>query len=101
MIEEGAADLPQQLHYNEVLGARLKALRRARDVTQGEVCRATGISTGKLSGLEAGRGQNPTLDTLMKLAQYYQLGSLEELFGPLPTASWIAVHQTRSLRLSS
>ncbi len=52
------------------LGARLRALRRAADQTQGQTAAAVGITRTYLSEIEAGR-KNTTLDTLFGLAQHF------------------------------
>jgi len=60
-------------------GPRLRALRRERDVTLGELSAQTGISTSTLSRLESG-SRRPTLELLLPLARTYGV-TLDELVG--------------------
>ncbi len=53
------------------LGARIKELRKRKQVTQDHMGEAVGISPKYLSSIERGR-ENPTLETLLGLAE--QLG---------------------------
>src|SRR6185436_3852897 len=64
-------------------GPRLRALRRERDVTLGELSAQTGISTSTLSRLESG-SRRPTLELLLPLARIYGV-TLDELVGTPPT----------------
>ena len=64
-------------------GPRLRALRRERDVTLGELSAQTGISTSTLSRLESG-SRRPTLELLLPLARIYGV-TLDELVGAPPT----------------
>ena len=51
-----------------VLGRRLKALRKRAAMTQEELAERAGINPKYISGIERGR-ENPTLDTLLRLAR--------------------------------
>ena len=56
----------------ETLGMTLRAWRRARGLSQGEVARKAGLSLPSYGGLERGRTPaggvaNPTLDTLLRI----------------------------------
>ncbi|MFJ9038689.1 helix-turn-helix domain-containing protein [Streptomyces sp. NPDC102406] len=51
---------------NDEVGRRLKALRRARDLSLSELARRSGVGKGTLSELESGL-RNPTLETLYAL----------------------------------
>jgi len=55
-----------------MLGARLRAIRKKQRDTLADVGAQTGLSVSFLSDIERGRTQ-PSLDTLEKLATYYQL----------------------------
>jgi transcriptional regulator with XRE-family HTH domain len=57
---------------SEMLGARLRAIRKKQGDTLTDVGAQTGLSVSFLSDIERGRTQ-PSLDTLEKLATYYQL----------------------------
>lgn len=61
----------------DVVGPRLRDLRRERDLTLAQVSSDTGISTSTLSRLESG-GRRPTLELLLPLARVYEV-PLDEL----------------------
>jgi transcriptional regulator with XRE-family HTH domain len=54
------------------LGTELRRIRKRRNETLAEVSKETGISVSFLSGIERGQ-TNPSLDTLNRLVDYYQL----------------------------
>ena len=56
----------------------MKKLREARGLSQGDIHRATGIDRAYISNLEAGK-QNPTLETIGKIAEALEVGSNELL----------------------
>ena len=56
----------------------MKKLREAKGLSQGDVHRATGIDRAYISNLEAGK-QNPTLETIGKIAEALGVGSGELL----------------------
>jgi len=64
-------------------GPRLRALRRERGVTLGELSAQTGVSASTLSRLESG-SRRPTLELLLPLARIYGV-TLDELVGGPPT----------------
>ena len=49
-------------------GNNLKRIRTEKKMSQGDIVRATGIDRSYVSALESGK-QNPTLDTIKKIAQ--------------------------------
>jgi transcriptional regulator with XRE-family HTH domain len=51
-------------------GERIRALRRERGVTQGEMAKALGISSAYLSALEHGRRGRPTWQMLQRIIGY-------------------------------
>ncbi|MFI7587209.1 helix-turn-helix domain-containing protein [Spongisporangium articulatum] len=59
------------------VGARLRELRRARDITLTDLAEQTGISVSTLSRLESG-SRRPTLELLLPLARAYGV-TLDEL----------------------
>ncbi|MET7639143.1 helix-turn-helix domain-containing protein [Streptomyces sp. NPDC005438] len=61
------------------VGPRLRALRRAREMTLAELADRTGVSESTLSRLESG-GRRPTLELLLPLAEVYGV-PLDELVG--------------------
>lgn len=63
------------------LGQRLAALRKERGLTQTEAAERSGLSRPTLSRAE--RGENPTLQTLVRLLRAYgRLGALEAFLEP-------------------
>lgn len=54
------------------IGLELRAIRKSQRYTLSKVSEETGISVSFLSDLERGR-TNPSLDTLEKLATFYQV----------------------------
>jgi transcriptional regulator with XRE-family HTH domain len=76
-----APDL-QRVH----LGNRLRAVRNQRGLTQEKAAVDAGITRSRLAQLEKSRFPNPTLNTLLRLMTTYELRSVEELLGPVPSA---------------
>ena len=66
-----------------MLGAKLRALRKRQGRTLADVGSETGLSVSFLSDIERGRAR-PSLDTLEKLASYYQL-TLNDLLDGMDT----------------
>jgi transcriptional regulator with XRE-family HTH domain len=62
------------------LGTRLRALRRARGLTQEQLAERAGLSYKFLGEIERGQG-NPTLETLVALAGALDL-DVVDLLGP-------------------
>jgi transcriptional regulator with XRE-family HTH domain len=58
---------------------REMSAREQRDVTLKEVSEATGIAVSTLSRLESGNAKGIELETLAKLAAYYQASSGADL----------------------
>ena len=56
----------------------MKKLREAKGMSQGDIHRATGIDRAYISNLEAGK-QNPTLETIAKIAEALGVNSGELL----------------------
>lgn len=50
------------------LGKVIKRVREQKNMSQGDICRATGFDRAYMSNIEAGKG-NPTLVTIEKIAQ--------------------------------
>lgn len=63
----------------QAVGPRLRAVRTKRDVTLGQLSKATGVSVSTLSRLESG-GRRPTLELLLPVARALKV-PLEELIG--------------------
>lgn len=68
------------------LGERLRAIRKENALTQEKAAVAAGMTRNALADLEKARLPNPGLRTLLRLMRTYQLRSLEELLGPIPSA---------------
>ena len=49
------------------LGNNLKRIRLAKGMSQGDICRATGMDRGYISRVESGQ-KNPTISNLEKIA---------------------------------
>ena len=79
--EQRFADLALQV------GQRVRAVRRAANITQGEIGEAVGTNQGYITALENG-AQNPTLRTLGKLAD--ALGVPARQFFPVATGGLMA-----------
>ncbi|MFE1394729.1 XRE family transcriptional regulator [Nocardiopsis alba] len=63
----------------DVVGSRLRALRRARGITLADLAVTIGVSESTLSRLESGR-RRPTLELLLPLARTYDV-PLDDLVG--------------------
>lgn len=87
--DEASRRLPRSIAI--AIARRLKQLRLEQrpPLTQGEAARRIGISQGALSQLEAGE-KLPSLPTLLGIQKAYDLASLEQIFGELPsrTLTW-------------
>jgi DNA-binding XRE family transcriptional regulator len=79
-------DLATPNHLRVHLGDRLRAVRKQCGLTQEKAAVAAGITRGRLAELEKARYPNPTLSTLLRLMRTYDLRSVEELLGPVPSA---------------
>lgn len=72
----------------EEVGDRLKALREARGLTQTEAAERAGV--GRHTLYRAEHGDNPTLQTLVRLLRAYGRLSALESFIPRPEVSPMA-----------
>ena len=63
-----------------MLSNKIKELRKEKGYTFAKLSELSGISTGRLSDLATGKRNNPTMDTLIKLADALGI-SLDELVG--------------------
>jgi transcriptional regulator with XRE-family HTH domain len=67
------------------LGSRLREVRKARGLTQGEAAKRADVARSTVSDAE--RGENPTLQTLVRLLRVYgRLAALDQ-FLPAPEVS--------------
>ena len=60
------------------LGRNIRKIRLEKGMTQGDICRATGMDRSYVSGLEAGK-RNPTLINIFKIAESLNISSSELL----------------------
>jgi transcriptional regulator with XRE-family HTH domain len=72
---------------------RLKELRGSA-ISQRELARRTGLSAGTIGQIEQGRHE-PRLGTLLALRGALDLGSIEELLGPMPSTALESVREDR------
>jgi transcriptional regulator with XRE-family HTH domain len=68
------------------LGNRLRTVREQTGLSQEKAAGKAGITRNGLALLEKARFPNPTLSTLLGLMRAYELRSIEELLGPVPSA---------------
>lgn len=55
------------MELNQIIAVNLKALRQERNMTMGQLAKASGISKAMLSDMEKGNS-NPTINTILKVA---------------------------------
>lgn len=65
---------------SQTLGLRLRELREKRELTLQEVADRASLSKSHVWEMEQGRGRNPTIDTVMRLAGVFGV-SLDYLTG--------------------
>jgi len=58
-----------QSNAKQTFSMKLKALRAKRDMTQVELAKKLKVSQAYVAQLETGKENNPTLDTLRRLAK--------------------------------
>jgi transcriptional regulator with XRE-family HTH domain len=75
-------------YVRKALGPRLRSLRESAGLTQQQVQEATGISDTEVSFLERGLAANPPFAYLLALRDLYEVATLEQLFGDLPSDGW-------------
>jgi transcriptional regulator with XRE-family HTH domain len=63
-----------------MLAKRLKQLRKQRGWSQQKLAEKTGLSFNAVTKIEQGLAKHPTLKTLIKLAQAFEMG-IDELVG--------------------
>lgn len=68
------------------LGERLRSVRKLSGLTQEQAAVASRVTRTTIAELEGTRFPNPKLSTLLRLMRTYELRSLEELLGPVPSA---------------
>ena len=66
------------MEFRQLLGARIRGLRKSRHYTQERLAEKVGINPKYLSSIERGK-ENPTLDTFIKLSAALEV-SVGELF---------------------
>jgi transcriptional regulator with XRE-family HTH domain len=66
------------MEIKQLIGVRIKSLRRSKGMSQEELAEKMRISSKYLSSIERGK-ENPTLDTFIKLAEVLEI-ELSEIF---------------------
>jgi transcriptional regulator with XRE-family HTH domain len=66
---------PDVIHNRDMekVGDRIRRLRLARKLTQGQVAKAIGVTQGSFTQLETGKSKAPASSTLTKLARYFEV----------------------------
>lgn len=87
------------------VGQRLRDIRVRRNLTQEQAAHRAGLTRNTLVGLERKRFPDPHLSTLLGLMHAYELGTVEELLGPLPSVrianAWDSPHWGSARRRSA
>jgi transcriptional regulator with XRE-family HTH domain len=60
-----------------VIGRNLAALRERLGISQAELAKRANIDQSYISRMEAGRNDNPSLETLVKLASAFDMSAAE------------------------
>jgi len=63
-----------------MLSANIKELRKKQQLSQEQLAQKAGITYSTLIKIESGSNQNPTLETLTKLANVFKI-KIDELVG--------------------
>lgn len=71
------------MNYQDTLATNLRVLRAKKNVSQEDVSLATGIGQDAISLYEQGK-RMPTFSSVLRLADYYQVGT-DELVGRTAT----------------
>jgi len=66
-----------------MLGENMRALRRQKGISLFRLAVEVGCTDRTLQALETGRAKNPTLELLLKLADFFNV-SIDELVGHKP-----------------
>ncbi|MDD2758139.1 MAG: helix-turn-helix transcriptional regulator [Patescibacteria group bacterium] len=65
---------------NQNLANNIKKLREAKGLSQEKLARLADVANNTLIKMESGENQNPTLDTLKKIAKAFNV-SVDKLIG--------------------
>lgn len=65
---------------NQNLSKNIKRLREIKGLSQEKLARLANVANNTLIKMESGENQNPTLDTLKKVAKAFSI-SVDELIG--------------------
>ncbi len=63
-----------------MLAQNIKRLRKKKGISQEKLARLADISYNTIVKIEAGKANNPTIDTLSKIADIFKV-SIDELLG--------------------
>ncbi|HAU66280.1 TPA: hypothetical protein DCW61_02965 [Candidatus Uhrbacteria bacterium] len=58
----------------KTIGSKIKAWRAKKDMTQDELAKKAGIPYPTLAKIESGAVQNPSIDTVTKIANGFGIG---------------------------
>jgi transcriptional regulator with XRE-family HTH domain len=61
-----------------MISANIKKLRKKHNLSQEQLAQKAGITYSTLIKIESGKNQNPTLDTITKIADVFQI-TIDEL----------------------
>jgi transcriptional regulator with XRE-family HTH domain len=81
---------PANIH----LGQQLRAARNAAGLTMEKAAVAAGLTRNTIGTLEGAKFPDPKLSTLLRLMRTYDLRSVEELLGPVPSAQLAAAWES-------
>jgi len=52
---------------------KLREFRKSRGLTMAQLAKEIGVSSGMISDIENGRSKNPTIWTVLKIADYFNV----------------------------
>lgn len=86
---------PKSVSLGAHIGGQVARLRKSKGIAALAFANETGMSRGTVYKLESGGIENPSLGTLLSIQSALGLASLEELFGALPSRSWLESNRPR------
>ena len=81
VVRTGQQDAQSTTH----VGQHLRLLRRNVGLTQEQAAAHAGLTRNTIADLERREFPNPHLDVLLALMEVYEVGSIEELLGWMPS----------------
>lgn len=79
--------------FEKLFGNRVKALRTRAGLTQEALADRMGMHVVYIGNIERGRGENPTFQTLMKLAQALEAEPWELFFFNVDPSDIVSTHK--------